>query len=93
LLYRPFIHRSGGREEDFDGQAAVEEMVERRHDRRARSVSVERRGRRGFGSHDITSGNNTWNGVTGHSAGAGCDAATGLGTPDVANLVTARAST
>jgi subtilase family serine protease len=43
--------------------------------------------------HDITAGNNTWNGITGYSATPGWDAATGLGTPDVHNLVTALAST
>ena len=43
--------------------------------------------------HDITSGNNSFNGVTGFSAGTGWDAATGLGTPDVANLITALATT
>ena len=43
--------------------------------------------------HDITAGNNSFNGVTGYSAGPGWDAATGLGTPDVHNLVTALAST
>lgn len=43
--------------------------------------------------HDITAGNNSWSGLTGYSAGPGWDAATGLGTPDVANLVTALAST
>jgi subtilase family serine protease len=39
------------------------------------------------GLHDITTGNNSWAGVTGYSAGPGWDAATGLGTPDVAKLV------
>jgi subtilase family serine protease len=43
--------------------------------------------------HDITTGNNSWGGVTGYSAGPGWDAATGIGTPDVSNLVTALAST
>jgi subtilase family serine protease len=37
--------------------------------------------------HDITSGNNSFGGVTGFAAVAGWDAATGLGTPDVANLI------
>ena len=37
--------------------------------------------------HDITTGNNSWNGVTGFDAGPGWDAVTGLGTPDVAKLV------
>lgn len=39
--------------------------------------------------HDITTGTTTFDGVTGYSAGAGWDPATGLGTPDVANLVAA----
>jgi subtilase family serine protease len=43
--------------------------------------------------HDITAGNNTWDGITGYSAAPGWDAATGLGTPDVHNLVMALAST
>jgi len=43
--------------------------------------------------HDITVGTNSFNGVTGYSAGPGWDPATGLGTPDVANLVTALATT
>ncbi|TMC78348.1 MAG: hypothetical protein E6J08_12575 [Chloroflexi bacterium] len=37
--------------------------------------------------HDISSGNNTFHGFTGSSAGASWDAVTGLGTPDVAQLV------
>jgi len=37
--------------------------------------------------HDITSGNNNFAGVAGSSAGPGWDAVTGLGTPDVAQLV------
>lgn len=37
--------------------------------------------------HDITTGNNTFAGVTGFDAGPGWDAVTGLGTPDVAKLV------
>jgi subtilase family serine protease len=37
--------------------------------------------------HDVTTGNNSFNGVTGFSAGPGWDAVTGLGTPDVAKLV------
>jgi subtilase family serine protease len=37
--------------------------------------------------HDITSGNNSIGAVTGFAAVAGWDAATGLGTPDVANLI------
>jgi subtilase family serine protease len=36
---------------------------------------------------DVTSGNNTFSGVTGYSAGAGYDAATGLGVPDANALV------
>jgi subtilase family serine protease len=43
--------------------------------------------------HDITVGDTSWNGVTGYAAGPGWDAATGLGTPDAANLVTALATT
>jgi subtilase family serine protease len=41
----------------------------------------------GSAFHDITSGNNSFGGVTGFEAVAGWDAATGLGTPDVANLI------
>jgi subtilase family serine protease len=43
----------------------------------------------GYGAafHDITSGNNSFEGVAGFEAVAGWDAATGLGTPDVANLI------
>jgi subtilase family serine protease len=37
--------------------------------------------------HDVTSGNNTFKGFTGFSAGPGWDPVTGLGTPDVAKLV------
>jgi subtilase family serine protease len=37
--------------------------------------------------HDITSGSNSFAGVTGFSAGRGWDAVTGLGSPDVAKLV------
>jgi subtilase family serine protease len=37
--------------------------------------------------HDITTGNNSFAGVTGFEAGPGWDAVTGLGTPDVAKLV------
>ncbi|MFZ0216870.1 MAG: S53 family peptidase [Candidatus Dormiibacterota bacterium] len=43
--------------------------------------------------HDITSGNTSWNGVSGYPASPGWDPASGLGTPDVANLVTALAAT
>ena len=43
--------------------------------------------------HDITSGNNSWAGITGYAAGPGWDAATGLGTPDAYNLVNALKST
>jgi subtilase family serine protease len=39
------------------------------------------------GFHDITTGDNTFHGVAGTSAGPGWDAVTGLGTPDVAKLV------
>lgn len=37
--------------------------------------------------HDITVGNNSWGGITGYSAAPGWDAASGLGTPNVANLI------
>ncbi len=37
--------------------------------------------------HDITSGNNTFMGVAGFSAGPGWDPVTGLGSPNVANLI------
>jgi subtilase family serine protease len=37
--------------------------------------------------HDITTGTNSFAGVTGFSAGPGWDPVTGLGTPDVAKLV------
>ena len=40
-----------------------------------------------IGLHDITTGNNSFAGVNGWSAGAGWDPVTGLGTPDVAKLV------
>jgi kumamolisin len=40
------------------------------------------------GTHDITNGNNTVNGVTGFSAQPGWDACTGLGTPNGAALAT-----
>jgi subtilase family serine protease len=43
--------------------------------------------------HDITVGDNSFAGITGYPAGAGWDAATGLGTPDVANLITALQNT
>jgi subtilase family serine protease len=39
--------------------------------------------------HDITAGDNSFGGITGYSAAAGWDAASGLGTPDAANLATA----
>ena len=41
----------------------------------------------GVAFHDITTGNNSWNGVEGFDAGPGWDPVTGLGTPDVAKLV------
>jgi len=37
--------------------------------------------------HDITAGNNTFAGINGFAAGPGWDAVTGLGTPNVANLI------
>ena len=43
--------------------------------------------------HDITTGNNSFAGVTGYNAAPGWDPATGLGTPDVAHLITALEST
>jgi subtilase family serine protease len=41
----------------------------------------------GSAFHDVASGNNSVAGITGFAAGPGWDAATGLGTPDVANLI------
>ncbi len=41
----------------------------------------------GSAFHDITSGNNNFGAVKGVPAAAGWDAATGLGTPDVAHLI------
>lgn len=43
--------------------------------------------------HDITAGNNSFGGVTGYNAAPDWDPATGLGTPDVAKLITALGST
>ena len=43
--------------------------------------------------HDITAGTNSWNTVPGYSAAPGWDPASGLGTPDVSNLVTALKAT
>jgi len=43
--------------------------------------------------HDITSTNNSFAGVTGYNAGPGWDATSGIGTPDVNNLVQALKST
>lgn len=42
-----------------------------------------------YAFHDITVGNNTWDtsGVTGYSAGPGWDPASGLGSPDAADLI------
>ncbi|MGH3509348.1 MAG: S53 family peptidase, partial [Nocardioidaceae bacterium] len=37
--------------------------------------------------HDVTSGNNEWGTTPGYDAGVGYDLPTGLGTPDVANLI------
>jgi len=39
--------------------------------------------------HDITIGNNSFDGITGYSAGPGWDAASGLGTPNAAGLASA----
>jgi subtilase family serine protease len=41
----------------------------------------------GSAFHDITTGNNTFGGIAGYSAGPGWDPVTGLGTPQVASLV------
>ena len=41
----------------------------------------------GSAFHDITAGNNSFGGVNGFPASPGWDAATGLGTPDVAHLI------
>jgi subtilase family serine protease len=43
--------------------------------------------------HDIVMGNNTFDGVTGYNAAPGWDPTTGLGTPDVNNLIQALKST
>ena len=43
--------------------------------------------------HDITVGDNSASGITGYSATAGWDPATGLGTPDVHQLVVALSAT
>lgn len=43
--------------------------------------------------HDITSGDNSDAGIAGYSAASGWDAASGAGTPDVYNLVTALTAT
>lgn len=43
----------------------------------------------GAAFHDITTGNNSFAGFTGFSAGKGWDPVTGLGTPDVARLLAA----
>jgi len=41
------------------------------------------------GLRDVTAGNNSFNGVTGFTAGVGYDRASGLGTPDIATFVAA----
>jgi subtilase family serine protease len=41
----------------------------------------------GSAFHDITTGNNTFGGIAGYSAGPGWDPVTGLGSPQVATLV------
>jgi len=46
-------------------------------------------GQAAAGSHDITSGNNSFNGVSGFSAGPTYDQATGWGTIDINNFVSA----
>ena len=46
----------------------------------------------GSAFNDITTGNNSFNGITGYSAGTGWDPASGLGTPNVAGLVSALAT-
>ena len=43
--------------------------------------------------HDITTGNNSWAGITGFNAATGWDPATGLGTPDAYQLVQALKNT
>jgi kumamolisin len=43
--------------------------------------------------HDITVGNNAFDGVPGYSAATGWDAASGLGTPDALGLAIALMST
>ena len=47
----------------------------------------------GTAFHDITVGDNSASGITGYSATAGWDPATGLGTPDVHQLVVALSAT
>jgi subtilase family serine protease len=37
--------------------------------------------------HDVTAGNNSFGGISGYSAGPGWDPVTGLGSPNVANLI------
>lgn len=43
----------------------------------------------GVAFHDITTGNNSWDVslFTGYSAGSGWDAASGLGSPNAAHLI------
>ncbi len=43
--------------------------------------------------HDITTGNNSFGGITGYSAATGWDPASGIGTPDANGLATALKST
>jgi subtilase family serine protease len=43
--------------------------------------------------HDIATGNNSFGGIAGYSAGTGWDAASGLGTPDAAGLADALSHT
>jgi subtilase family serine protease len=47
----------------------------------------------GAGLRDVTTGNNSFNGVAGFSAGSGYDQATGWGSVDMANFVSAYTST
>lgn len=48
---------------------------------------IARSGAYNLAFHDVTAGNNTFMGISGYPAGPGWDAVTGLGTPNVANLI------